>query len=161
DRAYIFQGRDGRIVFAIPYEGAFTLIGTTDIDYEGDPTGPAASRDEIAYLCGFVGDYFRTPVKPEQVVWTYSGIRPLYDAGATKARDATRDYVLDLNAPDGKAPLLSVYGGKITTYRRLAEAALTRLAPYVPAAPAWTQAAPLPGGDFPWDGVPQLADRAC
>jgi glycerol-3-phosphate dehydrogenase len=161
DRAYIFQGRDGRIVFAIPYEGAFTLIGTTDIDYEGDPAGPTASPDEVAYLCGFVGDYFRTPVTPEQVVWSFAGIRPLYDDGASKAKDATRDYVLDLNAPDGEAPLLSVYGGKITTYRRLAEAALARLGAHLPPAQAWTATAPLPGGDFPWDGVPQLTDQAC
>jgi glycerol-3-phosphate dehydrogenase len=159
DCAYIFQGADGRIVFAIPYEGAFTLIGTTDIDYTGDPAAVAATPDEARYLCGVASDYFRTPVQPSTVVWSYSGVRPLYDDGASKAKDATRDYVLDLDVQDPATPLLSVYGGKITTYRRLAETALSRLRPYLPVGTHWTDMVPLPGGDFAWDGVPAQVSR--
>ncbi|HVV94483.1 MAG TPA: glycerol-3-phosphate dehydrogenase [Hyphomicrobiales bacterium] len=149
DRAYIFQNRDGRVDFAIPYLGAFTLIGTTDRDYAGDPDKVAASDEEVAYLCRSVSDYFRDPVRPEAVVWRYSGVRPLYDDHAGKAQEASRDYVLGLDAPADKAPLLTVFGGKITTYRRLAEAALVRLAPHLDAtrAPRWTARTPLPGGD--------------
>ena len=160
DRAYIFQSADDRIVFAIPYEGTFTLIGTTDLDYAGDPAAAAATSDEIAYLCRVASDYFREPVTPAQVVWSFAGVRPLYDDGASKAKDATRDYVLALDAPEGKAPLLTVYGGKITTYRRLAEAALARLDRFFPALRRWTHEVPLPGGDFPWDGAPALIAQA-
>jgi glycerol-3-phosphate dehydrogenase len=124
ERCYMFQGGDGRIVFALPYEGAFTLIGTTDRDYHGDPAMVAASEDEIAYLARAASEYFKTPVHPDDVVWHYSGVRPLYDDGASKAAAATRDYLLELDAPKGQPALISVFGGKITTYRRLAEAAL-------------------------------------
>ena len=161
DRAYILQGSDGRIVFAIPYEDAFTLIGTTDLDFMGDPANATASADEVAYLCRFVSEYFRAPVAPAQVVRSFAGIRPLYDDGTSKAKDATRDYVLDLDARAGEAALLNVYGGKITTYRRLAEAALDRLATHIPAAPRWTHTTPLPGGDFAWNGVSERAKAAC
>ena len=162
-QCYIFQNSDGRIIFVIPYEQDFTLIGTTDLDYEGDPAEASATRDEIAYLCRGASEYLRRPVTPDQVVWTYSGVRPLHDDGASKAQAATRDYVLSLDAGDGGAPLLSIFGGKITTYRRLAEAALARLAPHLPPAtglpPGWTASAPLPGGDFPVDGFDdRLAD---
>ena len=126
DRAYIFQNTDGRIVFAIPYEDDFTLIGTTDRDYDGDPAKVKATDEEIDYLCASVSEYFAKPVTPADVVWTYAGVRPLYDDGASEAKAATRDYVLELDAPGG-APLLSVFGGKITTYRRLAEEALEKL----------------------------------
>ena len=160
DRSYIFQSADGRVVFAIPYEDAFTLIGTTDIDFEGDPAAVTATADEIAYLARVASDYFREPVTPSRVLWTFAGVRPLYDDGVSKAKDATRDYVLALDAPPGEAPSLTVFGGKITTYRRLAEAALARLAAFFPPLRAWTHLIPLPGGDFPWDGVPQLAARA-
>ncbi|MFE1597656.1 glycerol-3-phosphate dehydrogenase [Methylobacterium sp. ID0610] len=158
DRAYIFQNPDGRIVFAIPYERDFTLIGTTDRDYRGDPAEVAASEEEIAYLCAAASEYFREPVRREEVVWTYSGVRPLYDDGATKAQEATRDYVLTLDAGADRPALLSVFGGKITTYRRLAESALERLRDHLPAAraPAWTRNAPLPGGDFPATGYDAL-----
>jgi glycerol-3-phosphate dehydrogenase len=155
DRCYIFQNADRRVFFAIPYERNFTLIGTTDLDYVGDPGDAKASDEEIAYLCEAASDYFRTPVAKDQVVWSYSGVRPLYDDGASAAQAATRDYVLKLDAPPGGAALLSVYGGKITTYRRLAESALALLAPSLPAArraEGWTGRAPLPGGDFPIDG---------
>ncbi|MFO1147207.1 MAG: glycerol-3-phosphate dehydrogenase [Alsobacter sp.] len=154
DRCYIFQNADNRIIFAIPYERDFTLIGTTDNDYRGDPAAVRASEAEIAYLCAAASEYFRKPVERAQVVWTYSGVRPLYDDGASKAQEATRDYVLTLDAPAGSAALLSVFGGKITTYRKLAEAALEKLQGHLAAAsrPAWTAAAPLPGGDFPATG---------
>ncbi len=160
DRAYLFQNADGRVVFAIPYEDEFTLIGTTDIDYHGDPTAPAASAEEITYLCRLASGYFREPVHPEQVVWSYSGVRPLYDDGHAKAKDATRDYVLTLDAPYGEAPVLTVYGGKITTYRRLAEEAMARLGRYFAPSRPWTSGAPLPGGDFSWDGVPAKVAEA-
>ncbi len=154
DRCYIFQNADGRIIFAIPYERDFTLIGTTDRDFQGDPAGAKATPEEIDYLCAAASEYFRAPVTPDSVVWTYSGVRPLYDDGASKAQEATRDYVLTLDAPQGQAPLLSVFGGKITTYRRLAESALERLGPHAAwaARPTWTVTGTLPGGDFPVDG---------
>ncbi|HZF77512.1 MAG TPA: glycerol-3-phosphate dehydrogenase [Acetobacteraceae bacterium] len=158
DRCYIFQNSDGRICFAIPYEDEFTLIGTTDEEFKGDPSEAAISEAETEYLCSAVSGYFKQPVTTADVVWSYAGVRPLYDDGATRAQEATRDYVLTLDAPDGKAPLLSVFGGKITTYRRLAEATLARLSPHLPGLrPAWTAEAPLPGGDFPWDGAPAVA----
>jgi glycerol-3-phosphate dehydrogenase len=160
DHAYIFQNADGRVVFAIPYERDYTLIGTTDEDFTGDPGGSTASAAEIAYLCRAVSAYFRDPVTTDQVLHVYSGVRQLYDDGARRAKDLTREYVLDLQAPRGQAPLLTVYGGKITTYRRLAEAALKQLRPFVNAKAPWTATAPLPGGDFPWDGVDALVARA-
>jgi glycerol-3-phosphate dehydrogenase len=159
DRCYIFQNGDNRIVFAIPYERDFTLIGTTDLDYAGDPSNVAASEEEIGYLCAAASEYFAKPVLRSDVVWTYSGVRPLYDDGASKAQEATRDYVLSLDAPAGEAALLSVFGGKITTYRRLAEAALDKLKDHLPVAgkASWTGGEPLPGGDFPVDGFDALA----
>jgi glycerol-3-phosphate dehydrogenase len=157
DRAYMFQNADGRIVFAIPYEQDFTLIGTTDQDFAGDPATAAAEPGEIGYLCATASEYFRAAVRPEQVVWSYSGVRPLYDDGASKAQEATRDYVIDLDAPAGQAPLLSVFGGKITTYRRLAEAALARLSGHLQMTAAWTATARLPGGDLPPGGAAALA----
>jgi glycerol-3-phosphate dehydrogenase len=159
DRAYMFQNSDGRIVFAIPYQDDFTLIGTTDRDYEGDPSKVKASAEEIKYLCDSVSEYLAKPVKPEDVVWTYSGVRPLYDDGASEAKAATRDYVFELDTPGG-APLLSIYGGKITTYRRLAEEALERLAPYLRSAKAregWTAKSALPGGDMDVSAIPALS----
>ena len=158
DRCYIFQNADGRIIFAIPYERDFTLIGTTDVDYKGDPRAVAASESEIAYLCAAASEYFAAPVRREDVVWTYSGVRPLYDDGASKAQEATRDYVLTLDAPEGGAPLLSVFGGKITTFRRLAESAMDKLKGALPMLdkPSWTGGAVLPGGDFPPTGYEAL-----
>ncbi len=163
DRAYIFQNSDGRIVFAIPYERDFTLIGTTDRDWKGAPGDVEISDEEIDYLCRAVSDYLATPVERSQIVWTYSGVRPLYDDGASKAQEATRDYVLKLDGgADGKPALLNVFGGKITTYRKLAEAALAQLADYLPAGGApWTEAAPLPGGDFPVEGFEALVQKTC
>ncbi len=150
DRCYFFQGSDGRIVFAIPYETDFTLIGTTDQEHTDTPEEAACTEAERDYLCSFVSEYFQKPVRPEDVVWSYSGVRPLFDDGSKSATAATRDYVLTLDTA-GPA-LLNVFGGKITTYRRLAEAAMARLAPLFPAASGpWTAGVPLPGGDFPVD----------
>ena len=123
DRCYIFQNADGRVCFAIPYERDFTLIGTTDEDYRGDPSDPAISVPEERYLLDAVGAYLRDAPTREDIVWRYAGVRPLRDDGHAKAQDATRDYVLELDAPADAPPLLSVFGGKITTFRRLAEAA--------------------------------------
>jgi glycerol-3-phosphate dehydrogenase len=159
NRAYMFQNSDGRIVFVIPYQDDFTLIGTTDRDYEGDPAKVKASTEEIAYLCDSVSEYLARPVKPEDVVWTYAGVRPLYDDGASEAKAATREYVLELDTP-GDTPLLSIYGGKITTHRRLAEEVLEKLAPWLNGTKAregWTAKAPLPGGDMDVSAIPALA----
>lgn len=158
DRCYFFQGKDGRIIFAIPYEQDFTLIGTTDQDHQGKPGEARCTDAERDYLCAFASQYFARPVTPADVVWSYSGVRPLYNDGSKSATAATRDYVLSLdrNGP----PLLNVFGGKITTYRRLAESALLKLAPFFPqAGGAWTARVPLPGGDFPLDGKAALAGR--
>ncbi|SHO66590.1 homodimeric glycerol 3-phosphate dehydrogenase (quinone) [Pseudoxanthobacter soli DSM 19599] len=163
DRCFIFQNGDGRIVFTIPYEGDFTLIGTTDRDYSGDLDRVRASEDEIHYLCRAASAYFSRPIAPADVVWTYSGVRPLYDDGASAAQAATRDYVLELDQSDG-APMLSIFGGKITTYRRLAESALDKIEPLldpshrakVASMRGWTGRASLPGGDFPKQDFPAL-----
>ena len=157
DRAYIFQNGDGRIVFAIPYETDFTLIGTTDQDYQGDPAKVAASPEEAAYLCAAVSEYLKTPVSPNDVVWSYAGVRPLMDDGSGKPEEATRDYVLELNTLGG-APVVSVFGGKITTARRLAESVIHKLKGISPIAelPSWTGGEPLPGGDFPMTGFEAL-----
>ena len=154
DRCYIFQNADGRICFAIPYEQNFTLIGTTDADHHGDPATPAITGAETDYLLAAVSEYFRLPVTRERIRWSYAGIRPLYDDGASKAQEATRDYVLKVDAEGGQPPLLSIFGGKITTARKLAEAALDKLKAFFPALPGpWTASAALPGGDFPFAEV--------
>ncbi|MGA0563738.1 glycerol-3-phosphate dehydrogenase [Ancylobacter sp. VNQ12] len=163
DRCFIFQNDDGRIFFTIPYEDDFTLIGTTDRDYTGDPAHVRASEEEVSYLCRAASAYFARPVSERDVVWHYSGVRPLYDDGASAAQTATRDYVLELD-PAGGAPMLSIFGGKITTYRRLAEAVLDKIAPLYPpqlraqivAREGWTGRAALPGGDFPMRAFDEL-----
>ncbi|MGN6657295.1 MAG: glycerol-3-phosphate dehydrogenase [Rhodanobacter sp.] len=148
DHAYIFQQPDRRIVFAIPYEGDYTLVGTTDLDYAADPANVAIDADEVRYLCDAVNRYFRMPVRAADVVWSYSGVRPLLDEDGS-ASAVSRDYRVTLDHAQG-APLLSIFGGKITTYRRLAEEAVDQLAEVLqPMRPAWTaDGAPLPGGDF-------------
>ena len=157
DRPYIFQQSDGRIVFAIPYEQDFTLIGTTDADHGGDPSEAACTPEESAYLREAVSGYLKKPVTEEDVVWTYSGVRPLYDDGASSATAATRDYIVKREGAEGEAPLLNIFGGKITTYRRLAEKALGALGEDFPRMGGdWTARVPLPGGDFPVDGVRTL-----
>jgi glycerol-3-phosphate dehydrogenase len=148
--AYIFQNRDRRIVFAIPYEREFTLIGTTDVDYHGEPQHVRIDSQEIAYLCDIASRYFVRPICAADLAWTYSGVRPLLDDEATDPASVTRDYVLELDAHP--APLLSVFGGKITTYRKLAETAVDRLVRSMGSntrASGWTRTAILPGGDLP------------
>jgi len=157
DRAYIFQNADNRIIFAIPYEGDFTLIGTTDVDYQGNLDGVSADTEEITYLCDAANEYFARSISPSDVVWTYSGIRPLYDDGASDAQKATRDYVLKVDGGKDEPALLNIFGGKITTYRRLAEDALEKLADRFPdAAPPWTKRSPLPGGEFAVDDLASI-----
>jgi len=159
DRCYVFQNPDKRIIFAIPYEDDFTLIGTTDRDYKGRAEDVAATTEEIDYLCAAASSYFKGAIKPAHVVWTYSGVRPLYNDGSTNAQETTRDYVLTLDTVGG-APLLSVFGGKITTYRCLAEDVLDKLAALHPnwaKDAGWTGRTALPGGDFARDGAAALA----
>jgi glycerol-3-phosphate dehydrogenase len=146
---YILQHTDGRVVFVIPYEQEFSLIGTTDSDYHGDPAEVAITDDEIDYLCAAVSRYLKQPVTSGQVRWAYAGVRPLYDDAAGDVSAVTRDYAFDLDTEAG-APLLSVFGGKITTYRKLAEHALEKLQPVLGfQRRTWTHARPLPGGDMP------------
>ncbi|VXB40624.1 Glycerol-3-phosphate dehydrogenase [Burkholderia sp. 8Y] len=148
DHAYILQNDDRRIVFAIPWQRDYTLIGTTDVDYDGPLADVRIADDEIEYLCAAVNRYFRERVSPRDVVWSYAGVRPLLADGADDAASATRDYRLEFDSSG--APLVTVLGGKITTYRRLAQEAAERLArPLSLTAAAWTHAAPLPGGDMP------------
>lgn len=148
-RAYFFQNRDGRLIFAIPYEDEFTLIGTTDRDYEGNPSHVEIAGDEIDYLCTAASDYFAEPVRREDIVWTYSGVRPLFDDHASKAQEATRDYVLKTDGGGDEAPVVNVFGGKLTTYRKLAEHALDEIGRLIGVkGAAWTAGAPLPGGEF-------------
>jgi glycerol-3-phosphate dehydrogenase len=158
--AYFFQLPDGRIFFAIPYEGDFTLVGTTDRDHEAGLDSVAASAEEIAYLCEGVNGYFRQRITPDDVVWSYAGVRPLVDEGRGKPEAATRGYSFTLDGGEGEPVLLSVFGGKITTYRHLAGAALERLAPHLPvlAKPEWTDRSPLPGGDFPKEQAAALIE---
>lgn len=154
-KCYFFQGEDGRIIFAIPYEEDFTLIGTTDMDHKGDPHEARCTEEEQDYLCAFASNYFAKPISRADVVWTYSGVRPLYNDGAKSAQAATRDYVLSLDS-DG-APILSVFGGKITTYRKLSESALDEIVPFLkPTQGDWTAGVPLAGGNFPVADVPRL-----
>jgi glycerol-3-phosphate dehydrogenase len=146
--AYIFQGVDRRIVFAIPYEQDFTLIGTTDVDYRGDPGKVTIEPDEVRYLCELPDRYFKRRITEADVVWSYSGVRPLLNDSSLDASKVTRDYALDLHG--GDAPLLSVFGGKITTYRKLSEQAVDKLAPLLNCrGSTWTASALLPGGNLP------------
>ncbi len=156
DKCYFFQGTDGRIIFAIPYEQDFTLIGTTDSEHDDPARPPECTDEERDYLCNFASQYFAQPVTAEDVVWRYSGVRPLYDDGASSATAATRDYTLKIDRSAG-APVLNVFGGKITTYRRLAEAALEKIGTVLPLSKGkWTAGVALPGGDFAHDGVADL-----
>ncbi len=159
DKCYFFQGEDGRIIFAIPYETDFTLIGTTDADHSDPAVPPVCTMQERDYLLDFANRYFRQQLGADDVVWSYSGVRPLYDDGAKSATAATRDYTLKLDKTGG-APVLNVFGGKITTYRRLAESALDKIGTVFDKLPAaWTAGVPLPGGDFPVDGFDDLVAR--
>lgn len=155
DKCYFFQGTDGRIIFAIPYEQDFTLIGTTDAEHHDPDLTPVCTPKERDYLIDFANRYFQKAITTADIVWTYSGVRPLFDDGASSASAATRDYTLKVDA--NGAPVLNIFGGKITTYRRLAESAMDKIAPYFPGLPGrWTAGIALPGGDFAYDSVPAL-----
>jgi glycerol-3-phosphate dehydrogenase len=150
EHAFLLQNPDGRVLFAIPFEDRFTLVGTTDVEWRGSMARPAIGDDEIEYLLETLRRYFTSGVSQADIVWSYSGVRALVDDGAPDPSKVTRDHVLELDGGDGRAPLLNVFGGKITTYRHLAEQALDRLAHVFPAAgPAWTKCVSLPGGDLP------------
>ena len=152
ERSYFFQNADGRIFFAIPYEDDFTLIGTTDRDFDGDPGAIEITDAEIDYLCAGASEYFSQPVRRDDIVWTYSAVRPLYDDGASKAQEATRDYVLKVLRQNG-APLINIFGGKITTYRKLAGAVLGEIGELLGEMDSsWTDGQPLPGGEFEVEG---------
>lgn len=160
DKCYIFQNKDQRIIFAIPYEGEFTLIGTTDRDFKESPDEVKITQEEIVYLCDAASEYFERGVKPADVVWAYSGVRPLYDDGASKAQEATRDYVIKVDGSGQEGALVNIFGGKITTYRRLAESVLEKIEEVLGARKAaWTAGATLPGGDFPVSGFEELVAR--
>ncbi|MFS4582504.1 glycerol-3-phosphate dehydrogenase [Phaeobacter sp. C3_T13_0] len=157
-RCYFFQGTDGRIIFAIPYEEDYTLIGTTDADHPDPQTAPTCTPEEQDYLVNFASQYFANPLNRDDIVWTYSGVRPLYDDGASSATAATREYVLTLD--ESAAPLLNVFGGKITTYRKLAEAAMDKIGTVFDALPSkWTAGVALPGGKFPVSEVAKLTAK--
>lgn len=165
-QAYILQNVDGRIVFVIPYHDDFTLIGTTEVELDGPPPldgrGFTCSAEETVYLCDVVNRYFKKHISPDDVVWAFAGVRPLFkDTAAGSASAATREYMLDLQSDAGQAPVLSVFGGKLTTYRVLGEKVMERLQPFFPAmGPAWTAHVPLPGGeDMPPGGVEELLNR--
>ena len=156
DKCYFFQGEDGRIIFSIPYEDDFTLVGTTDVDHDDPNTKPVCTPEESRYLIDFANKYFKKVLTDDDIVWTYSGVRPLYNDGASSATAATRDYVLKVNRSAG-GPVLNVFGGKITTYRCLAESALEIIdEEFQRKTKKWTAAAAMPGGDFPLDGVNDL-----
>jgi glycerol-3-phosphate dehydrogenase len=161
EHAYLLQNDDRRIVFVLPFERDFSLIGTTELPFSGDPAGAQISPGEIAYLCRAVGRWFGVPPNPSDVVWSYSGVRPLYNDRAKSAAAVTRDYVLELDKTG--APALSIFGGKLTTYRRLAEHALARLVTCLPeAGPPWTADSVLPGGGgLTEGGVDALAAELC
>ena len=156
DKSYFFQGTDGRIIFAIPYETDFTLIGTTDAEHDDPDRTPECTDEERDYLIAFANQYFKQDITTDDVVWRYSGVRPLHDDGASSASAATRDYTLKVDAGGG-APVLNIFGGKITTYRRLAQSALGKISDYFDDVSGdWTAGVALPGGDFPVDGVETL-----
>jgi|AutmiccommunBRH5_1029478.scaffolds.fasta_scaffold00168_64 glycerol-3-phosphate dehydrogenase len=161
DFSYFFQLPDGRIFFAIPYEQDFTMIGTTDADHSGSLTDIRPDAAEIAYLCEGANGYFRKQITPADIVWSFAGVRPLIDDGSGRPEAATRGYRLDLSEAIEGAPLLSVFGGKLTTYRHLAQSAIDLLASRIPelAGPGWTDSVALPGGDFPMDGAAKLVEE--
>jgi glycerol-3-phosphate dehydrogenase len=152
DYGYLLEAPDRRIVFVLPFAQEFTLIGTTDENFVGDLNSVAPDAGEIAYLCEAVNHYFRDKVTPDELVWSFAGVRALYNDGADRPEDVTRDYELVLDQSNGEAPLLTIYGGKITTHRKLAEAAMRRIGHYFEALPPWTAGSSLPGGEFAPDG---------
>lgn len=150
EHAFTLQNADGRVIFMIPYEERYTVVGTTDLPYDGDPSQVKISDDEITYLCNAVNAYLRKPISAADVKWTYSGVRPLVDDESANVSKVTRDYRLELSTSKDGLAVLSIFGGKITTYRKLAEAALEKLQPFVGGSPKeWTDRSALPGGDIP------------
>ncbi|HXV09741.1 MAG TPA: glycerol-3-phosphate dehydrogenase, partial [Burkholderiales bacterium] len=159
EHSCILQNDDGRVVFACAYEGGYTLIGTTEVELRGAPGPCQATPEEVAYLCRAANRYFARPISPGDVVWSYCGVRPLFDDGSPNPSAISREYVLRVDAENGAPPVLSVVGGKITTFRRLAEKALAALAPWFPAMSApWTRHAAFPGGDLRGEPFDQFAD---
>ena len=159
DHACILQNDDRRVVFVYPYEHHYTLVGTTDVEHRGEPASCRATKEEVAYLCRAANRYFSRQVQPSDVKWSYCGLRALVDDGSGDPSKITRDYVLRVDGDSDEAPVLSVFGGKITTYRRLAERALERLRPWFPGlGRSWTATAGLPGGDIPLGETARLAD---
>jgi D-erythritol 1-phosphate dehydrogenase len=151
-QAYLFQHTDGRVIFVNPWLGDLALIGTTDIPYDDRAEDVAIDKGEIDYLIAAVNRYTRHKLRAGDIIGSFSGVRPLYDDSAANPSAVTREYVFDIDGGDGRAPLLSVFGGKITTYRKLAEHALEKLAPFAPnMGGAWTAFAPLPGGDMTYE----------
>ncbi len=160
EKCYIFQNKDNRITFAIPYQDQFTLIGTTDLDYQGDPRNAKITQNEIDYLCHAANQYFKHKIKPAVIVASFAGIRSLYNDGESKAQEATRDYVLDVNQTNKNAALINVFGGKITTYRRLAESVMEKVENLLKTnnKGKWTAKEALPGGDFDSENFANLCD---
>ena len=149
EQAYMLQNEDERIVFIIPFEDKFSLIGTTDVEYKGDPSDVKISDEEINYLINITNDYFKNKISRNDVITTFSGVRPLLDDKAEDAQAVTRDYTLELDDKANETPILSIFGGKITTYRKLSEAAVDKIEPYFPnIGKPWTAEKPIPGGDF-------------
>ncbi len=162
DHAYILQHKDARIIFTIPYEQKYTLIGTTDVAYQGDLSHVQISTAEITYLCEVINSYFQSSICEQDIIWHYAGVRPLCDDESDDPKSMTRDYTLELNHHNHRLPLLSVFGGKLTTYRKLAEHALLHLAPFYPSmGPNWTHEATLPGGDLPTGGIQAFIKQLC
>ncbi len=165
DKCYIFQNKDNRIIFSIPYQDDFTLIGTTDHEFQGDPRQSKITQEEIDYLCEASNHYFNKQIIPDDIVSTFAGVRSLYNDGASKAQEATRDYVLRVDRPTPKvAPIINIFGGKITTYRRLAESVMEKVEGLFEKSSEqnqgkWTQTAPLPGGDFDIDDFDKCCDK--
>lgn len=162
DHAYILQNTDKRVIFVIPYQGQFSLIGTTDVDYQGEPNKASCSIDEQQYLCNAVNQYFKHSISPNDIIWSYAGVRPLQSDEHGDPKKVTRDYTLEVHDDNGQLPLLSVFGGKITTYRKLAEHAMQKLTAYFPTmGAAWTDKVPLPGGEMTsfTDFVNELASK--
>ncbi|HED12735.1 MAG TPA: glycerol-3-phosphate dehydrogenase [Gammaproteobacteria bacterium] len=151
NHAYILQHSDQRIIFVIPFEQDYSLIGTTEVDYDGDPTQARMSEGEVDYLCGVINSYFKIQTRSQDVVWTYAGVRPLFDDATSSASAVSREYILELDNGDGRAPLVSVFGGKLTAYRQVAEHTLSKLLPAMKIKTStWTSLPghPLPGGDL-------------
>ena len=148
--AYILQHTDRRVVFIIPFLERFSLIGTTDLPFHGDPAQAACTPGEVEYLCAAVNRYLAAPIGPADVIWSFAGVRPLYNDKADDPSAISREYVLELHGARGEPPMISLIGGKITAYRQVAERALEELKPWFPAmGRTWTERAPLPGGDVP------------